>query len=505
MQQQQQVGRTASGQPVIVINQNTEREHGRKAQLGNIQAAKSVADIVRTCLGPKAMLKMLLSQFGIVMTNDGNAILREIEVSHPAAKSMIELSRAQDEEVGDGTTSVIILAGEMLAVAEPWLSRDMHPIVINRAFLRALDDALAHMKTVARDVQGDRASMLGIVQTCIGTKYIAKWSGLMCNIALDAVLAVSTEEHGERVVDTKRYLRVEKVPGGEISDSCVVPGVIVNKDVTHAGMRRRIENPRILLLDCPLEYKKGESQTDIELEKAGAFDELLRIEEEHIREMCDQILAFKPDLVITEKGLCDLAQHFFVKAGVTALRRFRKSITNRIARATGATIVSRPDEIRESDIGTGCGLFEVRQVGDEYVRHSQQQQQRATIDGGDNNKVQMMKRKLSLTFVLLNRNDDSYNFLPALSDATSQQTQPTIARKLAKPSPILMLFFFFFFFNHKILHIHYGMQRAQDVHGAAARSEQGFAQRGRPQLAGCILRCAKYHFGAELGARRRRH
>jgi len=167
-------------------------------------------------------------------------------------------------------------------------------------------------------------------------------------------------------VDIKRYVRIEKIPGGELKDCCVLDGVMFNKDVTHSKMRRRIENPRVLLLDCPLEYKKGESQTNVEIGNEEDFNALLRQEEEYVETMCAQIIAHKPDIVITEKGVSDLAQHYFVKAGITAFRRLRKSDNNRIARATGATVVSRTDEIQETDIGTGCGLFEVRKIGDEY-------------------------------------------------------------------------------------------------------------------------------------------
>ncbi|RAL67951.1 hypothetical protein DID88_008675 [Monilinia fructigena] len=237
--------------PVVVMNtQSGDRQTGRKAQMSNITAAKTVADIIRSCLGPKAMLKMLLDPMGgIVLTNDGHAILREIEVSHPAAKSMIELSRTQDEEVGDGTTSVIILAGEMLAQSLPHNSR-------------------------------------------------------------------------------------------EISTQLVLDGVMLNKDITHPKMRRRIENPRIILLDCTLEYKKGESQTNIEISKEDDWNKILQIEEEQVKLMCDSILALKPDLVITEKGVS--------------------------ARATGATVVNRVDDLQESDVGTECGLFEIEKIGDEY-------------------------------------------------------------------------------------------------------------------------------------------
>eukprot|EP00126_Sphaerothecum_destruens_P008252 Sdes_comp20147_c0_seq2m13265 len=355
--------------PVIVMNTNVKRESGRKVQIGNVNAAKAVADIIRTCLGPRAMLKMLLDPMGgIVMTNDGNAILREIDVSHPAAKSMIEISRTQDEEVGDGTTSVIILAGEMLSVAEPFLSKQMHPTVIVKAFAQALDDIVDIMEkkiSVPVDVE-NRDEMMRVVSSCVGTKFIKRWSDLACQIALDAVNIVKLHAGSSVEVDIKRYVKVEKIPGGEIEDCAVLDGVMFNKDITHPKMRRRIENPRILLLDCPLEYKKGESQTNIEITKEDDWNTILQLEEKYIQNMCEDIIRMKPDLVITEKGISDLAQHYFIKHGITALRRLRKSDNNRVSRACGATIVNRTDEIKESDIGTGCGLFEVRKFGDEY-------------------------------------------------------------------------------------------------------------------------------------------
>ncbi|KAL2891025.1 T-complex protein 1 subunit gamma [Ceratocystis lukuohia] len=357
--------------PVVVMNTGgpQERQTGRKAQMSNITAAKIVSDIIRSCLGPKAMLKMLLDPMGgIVLTNDGHAILREIEVSHPAAKSMIELSRTQDEEVGDGTTTVIILAGEILAMALPELERNIHPVVIISAFKRALEDALKIIDEISMpiDTSSDSA-MIGLISSSIGTKFVSRWSDLMCKLALDAVRTVTWEvSNGKTEVDIKRYARIEKVPGGEIQDSRVLDGVMLNKDITHPKMRRRIENPRIILLDCPLEYKKGESQTQIEISKEEDWNRILQIEEEQVKAMCDAIIALKPDLVITEKGVSDLAQHYLVKANVTALRRVRKTDNNRISRATGATIVNRVDDLQESDVGTQCGLFEIEKIGDEY-------------------------------------------------------------------------------------------------------------------------------------------
>jgi T-complex protein 1 subunit gamma len=351
---------------------NTKREHGRKVQVGNTAAAKAIADIIRTCLGPRAMLKMLMDPMGgIVMTNDGNAILREIMVEHPAAKTMIEIARTQDEEVGDGTTSVVILAGEMLSVAAPFLEQQMHPSVIIAAYRQALEDLLEILKdgvSMTVDIT-NRDEMKRIIKSAIGTKFIKKWSDMACDIALDATYTVMLEERGRREIDIKRYAKVEKIPGGSIEESKVLKGVMINKDVVHAKMRRRIENPRVLLMDCPLEYKKGESQTNIEIVKEEDFARLLELEEEMIQSMCTDIIRVKPDVVVTEKGVSDLAQHYLVKAGISVIRRVRKSDNNRIARATGATIVNQTDEIKEEDVGTGCGLFEITKMGDEYFTY----------------------------------------------------------------------------------------------------------------------------------------
>ncbi|XP_078204935.1 T-complex protein 1 subunit gamma-like isoform X2 [Callithrix jacchus] len=354
--------------PVLVLSQNTKRESGRKVQSGSINAAKTIADIIRTCLGPKSMMKMLLDPMGgIVMTNDGNAILREIQVQHPAAKSMIEISRTQDEEVGDGTTSVIILVGEMLSVAEHFLEQQMHPTVVISAYRKALDDMISTLRKISIPVDINNSDMmLNIINSSITTKAISRWSSLACNIALDAVKTVQFEENGRKEVDIKKYAKVEKIPGGIIEDSCVLRGVMINKDVTHPRMRRYIKNPRIVLLDSSLEYKKGESQTDIEITREEDFTRILQMEEEYIQQLCEDIIQLKPDVVITKKGISDLAQHYLMRANITAIRRVWKTDNNRIARTCGARIVSRPEELREDDVGTGAGLLEIKKIGDEY-------------------------------------------------------------------------------------------------------------------------------------------
>ncbi|KAL9257311.1 T-complex protein 1 subunit gamma-like protein [Drosera capensis] len=349
---------------------STKRESGSRVHYAVIQAAKAVADIIRTTLGPRSMLKMLLDAAGgIVVTNDGNAILRELDLAHPAAKSMIELSRTQDEEVGDGTTSVIVLAGEMLHVAEAFIDKKYHPTVITRAYNKALEDAIAVLDKIAMTIDvNDRATMLGLVKSCIGTKFTSQFGDLIADLAIDSTSMVGVDlGQGLREVDIKKYIKVEKLPGGQLEDSRVLRGVMINKDVVAPSkMRRKIVNPRIILLDSPLEYKKGENQTNAEIVREEDWEVLLRMEEEYIENLCAQILKFKPDLVITEKGLSDLACHYLSKAGVSAIRRVRKTDNNRIAKACGAVIVNRPDELQESDVGTGAGLFEVKKFGDEF-------------------------------------------------------------------------------------------------------------------------------------------
>ena len=359
-----------SQQPIVVLNRKTEREQGRKAQMNNIEAAKTVASLISSTLGPCAMLKMILDPMGgTVLTNDGNSILREIDVVHPAAKHMLELSRAQDEEVGDGTTSVIILTGEVLTLAQPLLERQVHPLKVVKGFIMALNDALSFLNEVATDINvEDREQMVGVVRTCLGTKFNSRQDTLMCNLAIDATMRVLRvdENTGRKEIDIKRYAKIEKVPGGSIEDSQVLDGVMFNKDHVHPKMRRRIENPRILLLDTALEYTKATTNINVEISKDTDWEELLKQEEDYLRKQAKAIIALKPDVLVTEKGVSDLSAHFLAKANITVIRRLRKTDNNRIARAAGATICSRIEEVSEDDIGKGAGLFEIKKIGDEY-------------------------------------------------------------------------------------------------------------------------------------------
>jgi T-complex protein 1 subunit gamma len=281
---------------------------------------------------------------------------------------MIELSRAQDEEVGDGTTSVIILAGEVLGAVESFLERDIHPTVIVNAYFKGLDDIVELTKTIGKqiDMESDE-DLRKIVQSSIGTKFASKWGNLIVDLAVKAVRTVYKKEGTSVEIDTKRYAKVEKIPGGLLEDCKVLDGVMFNKDVCHPGMRREIRNPRVVLLDCPLEYKKGESMTAMEFTKDDDFKKALAMEEIEVKRMCEHILRMKPDIVITEKGVSDLALHHLLKQGnCSVFRRLRKTDNNRVARASGATIVNRPEELQESDVGTNCGLFQVNKIGDDY-------------------------------------------------------------------------------------------------------------------------------------------
>lgn len=334
----------------------------------NIAAARAVSDIIRTTLGPRAMLKMILDAMGnIVLTNDGNAILREIDVSHPAAKSMIELSRTQDEEVGDGTTSVTVLAGEILSLCESFINRNIHPTVIVSALFRALEDAVSAAEELAVTVDvNDDVQVRQLIRSCIATKFVTRHDDLIVDIAYEAVNVVRTNVDGKVVMDIKNFAKVEKIPGGDLSDCKVLDGVMFNKDVTSAAMRRRIENPRIIMLDCPLEYRKAESTTNVEITDEKDWKRLLEIEEEYIMGICTRLLQFKPDLVITEKGCSDLALHILSRKNVSVIRRLRKSDNIRVAKSTGGIIVSRVEELKEADVGTGASKFEIKKIGDEY-------------------------------------------------------------------------------------------------------------------------------------------
>jgi len=357
-------------QRVLVVNQNTRRESGHKAQRNLIQAAKAVSELVRSTLGPSAMLKMIMDPMGgIVLTNDGNSILREVDVVHPAAKHMMELSRILDEEVGDGTTSVVILTGELLALAEPLVEKGVHPLDIIRGYNKALEDIVKyiHAQPISHALDTDNEEDFEVVvRSCLGTKVSSKHHDVICPMVIQAVKRIhEVSEQGTQYVDIKRLIKIEKIPGGTFLDSELLRGVMINKDLVHPRMRRTIDNPRVILLDTPLEYKKPETSFTMEVQNDEDFEKLILMEEEYVRSLCNSIIKHKPDIVVTEKGVSDLAAHFLYRANISVLRRVRKTDNIRIGKACGAKINSSVEEIEADSVGTKCGLFTIKRIGDE--------------------------------------------------------------------------------------------------------------------------------------------
>jgi len=358
------------GRPVTVLNTDTVRDTANKARLGNIQACRSVSGIIKSTLGPSSALKMMIDPMGgIVLTNDGHAILREVSVSHPAAKSVLEVSRSQDEEVGDGTTSVVILCGELITVSEEFFTTNpLHPTLVFTGYMNALDDVLKMLDNMAVSIDpNDTEAVESIVNHSMDTKFSTRYGAIIPKIAVKATKIVTVvNEAGEKDIDIKRFAKVEKIPGGLVEDSHVVDGIMLNKDLTHRGMRQMIKNPRIVLMDSSLEYKKGESQTAVEITEETDFEAILAQEEAEIKKMCQYLIDVGCDLVITEKGVSDLAQHFLLKAGISCIRRVKKTDNNRLARVTGATIVNRLEDLKETQVGRKAHLFKIEKIGDEY-------------------------------------------------------------------------------------------------------------------------------------------
>lgn len=338
------------------------KDQSLQVQIDNINAVNTIANILTTCLGPRSMQKMILTRIGsIQITNDGNAILRELDITHPAAKQIVELARTQDNEVGDGTTSVILLSAKLLEEMGNILKSGTHPVHISKIMRKYLGEILEYLYKISFPFHGTEDEKIQIVRHSIANKLctilkvdLGSLAYRAANIAKDA--------------DIKTFVRIEKILDPDFSNCELLEGVIVQKSLIHAEMRRYIENPRVVILDTPLEYKKGESKTTFEFRKEGDFARALEIESEQINEAVQNILAVNPDVVISEKGISDFAFSKFQKANVTALRRFKKSDTLRISAVTGATIISRPEDLEEKHVGKKCKLFKItRSSNEDYV------------------------------------------------------------------------------------------------------------------------------------------
>ncbi|OAG29000.1 T-complex protein 1 subunit gamma [Nematocida displodere] len=348
------------------------KDEAHTVQQENIRAAAVLGSLLKSCIGPKAMAKMILTQIGSMeLTNDGNCILREMKVTHPVIKSLIELSRTQSEEVGDGTTTVIVLASEILQNLSILLKDGVHPIVICAALKKALDYCLDKMKKYTVDLatlkkekgKTEEAVIKTIIRQSIGTKMSRHLMDLE-EIALKAINTIRTKKYGRTLYDIKNNVRIEKVPGGRLEETAIFDGIILQKELLDPSMKKRIDNAKILLIDFPLEYRKGENQMNIEMHNSEIFGRALEVEEEQVQKMAMLIVAAEPSVVVSEKGISDSAIAVFKKHGIAAIRRVKKSDNQRLALATDAQIVSRPEDVCARYLGT-AGLFEVARIGED--------------------------------------------------------------------------------------------------------------------------------------------
>ncbi len=353
------------GTPVLILREGSQRTAGREAQKSNIMAAKAVATAVRTTLGPKGMDKMLVDTLGdVVITNDGVTILKEMDIEHPAAKMMVEIAKTQDDEVGDGTTTAVVLAGELLKKAEELLDQEIHPTVIAAGYRAAADKAMGIMKDMAITVSPDDDELLKKIAI---TAMTGKGSGIarveLAELTVKAVKAI-VDEDGTVDVDN---ITVEKKVGGGITDSQLVYGMVIDKERLHPNMPKKVKDAKIALLNTAIEIEKTEVDAKIEITSPDQLQAFLDQEETMLKDMVNKIVSIGANVVFCQKGIDDLAQHFLAKAGVYTIRRIKKSDMEKLARATGGRIVTSIHDLAESELGR-AGLVEEKKIaGDDMT------------------------------------------------------------------------------------------------------------------------------------------
>ncbi len=353
-----------SGTPIYILREGSQRTAGRDAQRSNIMAAKAVAGAVRTTLGPKGMDKMLVDTMGdVVITNDGVTILKEMDIEHPAAKMMVEIAKTQDQEVGDGTTTAVVLAGELLKQAEELLEQEIHPTVIAAGYRAAADKSMEILKGLAIEVSAKDEDLLRkIAVTAMTGKGSQSAREELAEMAVQAVRSVVDEDG---TVDTDN-ITVEKKVGGGITDSMMVSGVVIDKDRLHPNMPKSVTAARIALLNAAVEIEKTEVDAKIQITSPDQLQAFLDQEENMLKGMVDRIAATGANVLFVQKGIDDLAQHFLAKAGIYTVRRVKKSDMEKLARATGGRVVTSIHEISKDDLGN-AGLVEERKVSDEKM------------------------------------------------------------------------------------------------------------------------------------------
>ena len=353
--------------PVIILREGTQRTRGRDAQLNNIMVAKVIAEAMRSSLGPRGMDKMLVDSFGdVTITSDGATILKEMEVEHPVAKMLVEVAKAQDAEVGDGTTTVVVLAGELLARAEELIEKEVHPSIIIDGYKKAAVKALEVYDQIAIPVSiEDKETLKKIAKTAMYAKVVSEDADYLAGIVVDAVLRVAEQVDGKWTVDLDN-IKLEKKEGQSIRDTSIIDGIVLDKEVVHPGMPRLIHNARIAVLDCPLEIEKTEFDAKLHIETPEQMKAFMEQEEQMLKEMVDKIAAAGANVVVCQKGIDDVAQHFLARRGILAVRRVKRSDIEKVAKATGARIITRIEEISEKDLGR-AKLVEERRVGEDRM------------------------------------------------------------------------------------------------------------------------------------------
>tara|TARA_B110000438_G_scaffold184723_1_gene176424 strand:+ start:2891 stop:4534 length:1644 start_codon:yes stop_codon:yes gene_type:complete len=351
--------------PVVILKEGTKRDVGRRATHNNIAAAKAIAEAVRSTLGPKGMDKMLVDSMGdVVITNDGVTILKEVEVEHPAAKMVVEIAKTQDSECGDGTTTAVILAGELLKNAEELLEKGVHPTAISNGYRKASEESLKLLEKISRPIsKNDTSTLKSIAITSMTGKSSENSADFLADLTVKAIKMVS-EKNGKQVSVDRDNIKIQKKQGVAISDTELVSGIIMDKEPVHSGMPTKVSKAKVALIDAPLEIKKTEIESKIQISDPSQIQAFLDQEEASIKKMVDQINKTKANVLICQKGIDDLAQHYLAKYGIMAIRRAKKSDIEALAKATGGRIVSNLEAISSDDLGF-AGLVEVRKVGDD--------------------------------------------------------------------------------------------------------------------------------------------
>ena len=354
--------------PVLVLKESALQEKGRDAQKNNIAAAKLVADLVKSSLGPRGLDKMLVDSLGdVTITNDGATILKEIDAQHPTAKMMVEISKTIDTEVGDGTTSSVIFAGTLLAKAEELLSKDVHSSVIIDGFQAASEKSLEILDEISRKVQSnDKETLLKIAATSMESKLISEDSDILSKIVVDAILKITETKKEKSTVDLDN-IKVEKKAGGSITDTALVKGIVLDKEIVHSGMPTKIQQAKIALINTALEIEKTEMSAEIRINDPTQMQMFLEEENRMLKTMVDKLHTVGANVVICQKGIDDMAQHFLAKHGILSVRRVKESDMTKLAKATGGRITTNLDDISEKDLGTSELVHQKKVESDKWV------------------------------------------------------------------------------------------------------------------------------------------